>query len=123
MTKRSSNQQGHWAYAPLTGESHLIPQAEAREEGAVGVKLMPEYSVDLPLWGRWEHLELSESLLDRLRRWQSEFDSTFRWDSGWRSAADRQRWSEEARSLEADLRDEVGNRAEVTVDLWPLKEV
>lgn len=98
------------------------PDAELPKEGVAGIKLMPEYCVDLPLWGPWEELELSESLLGWLRRWQQDFDSSFHWETGWRSDVARARWSDQARRLEAGLRAEVGSRAEVSANLWPLEE-
>lgn len=121
VAERPAKRKGGWLYAPLTGHSKFVPGAGRRGEDAVDVKLMPEYSAGIPLWGQWKPLELSASLLARLRQWQLDFDSSFHWETGWQSEVARERWSEEARQLEADLRTEIGNRADVTVDLWPLK--
>jgi hypothetical protein len=84
------------------------------------VRLMPEYSAPMPLWGRWQELELPELLLRRLAAWQEDFDSNFHWDHGWKSSAAREAWAADAATLETMLRQAVGDRARVTVDLWPL---
>ena len=84
------------------------------------VKLMPEYSVDIPLWGHWKHLDLSAALLGRLREWQDDFDISFQPEAGWSSPTARQRWARNAEALEAQLRNEVGDRADVVVNLWPI---
>lgn len=62
----------------------------------------------------------SPGLLDRLSAWQQEFDDNYHWDSGWRSAEIRDRWASEAGELAADVRAELGTRAELVVRLWPL---
>jgi hypothetical protein len=84
------------------------------------VRLMPDYSARMPLWGGWQRLDLPELLLRRLAAWQEDFDSNFHWDHGWRSSAARDAWAAEAATLERLLRQAVGERARVTVDLWPL---
>jgi hypothetical protein len=113
---------GWWAFAPLTGESRYFPggDAEQLELGLASVKLMPEYSVHVPLWGEWQGLGLSAALRRQLARWQNDFDASFHWETGWRSPVARERWAAEAVEVEAELRREVGDRAVVTVDLWPL---
>ena|SRR5215475_1669380 len=89
------------------------------------IELAPEYSADLPLWGdsgtvAWQLTKFSPQLLDRLAVWQEEFNDNFRWDTGWRSAEIRDRWASQAEDLAADVRAELGNRARLTVRLWPL---
>ena len=81
---------------------------------------MPDYSAPMPLWGSWQQLELPELLLRRLAAWQDDFDSNFHWDHWWKSAAAREAWAADAATLETSLRQAVGDRARVTVDLWPL---
>jgi hypothetical protein len=112
-----------WVHAPMSGHRKWLPDNDpARFPDTAGaVRLMPEYEVDIPLWGPWDHLSLSAELLERLRRWQRFFDSSFRWDTGWISESERDEWSDVAASLESDLRHEVGDRAEVIVNLWPLE--
>ena len=91
------------------------------------VELAPDYSAELPLWGAgfgniaWQFTKFSPELLDRLAAWQQEFDDSFDWQSGWRSTETRDRWAREAEELAADVRTELGTRAELTVRLWPLK--
>ncbi|MGO8872130.1 MAG: hypothetical protein ACLQPH_12155 [Acidimicrobiales bacterium] len=59
-------------------------------------------------------------LLARLIRWQEDFDSNFRWESGWQSQEAKARWAEQAAVLEVDLQAALEGRATLTVDLWPL---
>ena len=75
--------------------------------------------------GRQRHHRLAThqvlpQLLDRLATWQQEFDANFRWNRGWRSAEIRDRWASQAEQLAADVRAELGDRAELAVRLWPL---
>jgi hypothetical protein len=93
------------------------------------IELAPDYSADLPLWGgdgsgmmAWQDTKFSPQLLDRLAAWQREFDANFRWDKGWRSAEMRDLWASQAQELAADVRAELGTRAELTVRLWPLED-
>ena len=115
---------GIWAYAPTSGHWKHFPDADPKlwDEIERIVKLMPEYSVEIPLWGPWRELDLSATFLARVRRWQEFFDESFRWDSGWVSSAARDRWAQEAEAIEDELRQEVGNRVDVVVDLWPIRE-
>jgi hypothetical protein len=115
---------GVWAYAPTSGHWKHFPDADPKLWDHVerAIKLRPEYSVEIPLWGPWEDLDLSETLLTRLRNWQESFDESFRWDSGWVSSAAQDRWAQEAAAIEGELRQEVGDRFEVVVDLWPIRE-
>jgi hypothetical protein len=91
------------------------------------IELAPDYSAELPLWGQgfgniaWQFTKFSPGLLDRLTAWQQEFDDSFHWQRGWRSTESRDRWAREAEELAADVRAELGTRAELTVRLWPLK--
>ncbi|MBO3746031.1 hypothetical protein J5X84_08140 [Streptosporangiaceae bacterium NEAU-GS5] len=86
------------------------------------IRLMPDYSASLPLWGAWQEAEFSPELLDRLSAWQEDFDANFHWETGWRSVEARDRWAAQAAELEAELRAELGGaRATLTVDLWPLE--
>ena len=88
------------------------------------VRLSPDYSAPSPLWPSSDATDalVSTTLLARLVAWQKDFDSNFRWDSGWRSDKAKFRWAAEAAALEADLRRELAGKAELTVDLWPLRD-
>jgi hypothetical protein len=57
----------------------------------------------------------------RFAAWQRDFDHDFHWERGWRSAEVRDRWSRQAAALAADVRAELGTRAELSVRLWPLQ--
>jgi hypothetical protein len=88
----------------------------------------PDYSAPLPLWGEgfgniaWQFTKFQPELLDRLAAWQRDFDDNYHYQTGWRSAAMRDRWAHQAIELAADLRAALGTRAELTVDLWPIDE-
>jgi hypothetical protein len=91
------------------------------------IELAPDYNADLPLWGdegniAWQQTKFSPQLLDRLAAWQQEFDDNCHWDKGWRSAEIGDRWARQAVQLAADVRAELGIRAELTVPLWLLPD-
>ena len=90
------------------------------------VTLEQEYGAELPLGGEgvlaWHRTKFSPALLDRLAAWQEDFENGFDYDSGWRSRQARNRWAEQAKGLETEVRAELGNRAELVVNLWPLNE-
>jgi hypothetical protein len=90
------------------------------------VTLEPEYGAELPLGGEgvlaWQRTKFSPALLDRLAAWQEDFEKGYDYDSGWRSWQARNQWAEQARELEAEVRAELGNRAELVANLWPLNE-
>src|SRR5262245_10970519 len=89
------------------------------------IRLSPDYSAPLPLWGQgcvpWQLTKFTPELLDRLAAWQSEFDDNFQWETGWRSPEIRDHWAAQAEKLAADVRAELGTRARLTVALWPLE--
>jgi hypothetical protein len=93
------------------------------------IVLSPDYSAELPLWGEafgnidWRFTKFQPDLLDRLAAWQQEFDDNYHpWESGWRSAAIRDRWAHQAKNLATDVRAALGTRAKLVVDLWPVGE-
>jgi len=90
------------------------------------VTLEPEYGAELPLGGEgvlaWQRTKFSPQLLDRLAAWQEDFERGFHHDTGWRSQQVRNQWAEEAKELEAEVRAELGTRAELVVNPWPLRQ-
>lgn len=116
---------GWFAYAPGTGARFLGEGSAPAPTHGTTVRLMPEYGVDVPLWGGdWETLALSDSLLADLVKWQAEFDETFspssRADrSQW--VAIKARWEQDAQSLAARIRREIPPHFELVIDLWPLE--
>jgi hypothetical protein len=92
------------------------------------IVLAPDYMAPLPLWGEgsgniaWQFTKFPPELLDRLAAWQQDFDHNYHHDTGWRSDAARDRWAHDANDLAADMQTALGTRAELAVDLWPLKE-
>ena len=85
--------------------------------------MMPEYSVDVPLWPRTADTDalVAPGLLRRLIGWQQDFDRDFHYEYGWRTRDAMDRWSAEARTLEADLRAALPRGVVLRVDLWPLE--
>jgi len=91
------------------------------------IVLAPDYMADLPLWGKdgnvaWQFTKFPPQLLDRLAAWQRDFDDNYHHQTGWRSAAIRDRWAHQAAGLAADVQAALGTRAELIVDLWPIDE-
>jgi len=87
------------------------------------VKLMPEYSCEMPLWcdeGQWEDLDLPAGLVARLAAWQAQFDANFRYDAGWLNADARESWTRDSEALVADLRSNLPSEMTFAVDLWPI---
>ena len=90
------------------------------------IELKPDYSAQLPLWAdgfgniSWQFTKFSPQLLDRLAAWQQDFDTGFHPETGWQSAELRDQWASQADSLAADVQAELGTRAKLIVDLWPL---
>lgn len=106
---------------------HPSDEDRARDEPLPPViRLSPDYSAPLPLWGEgfgcipWQVTKFPPQLLDRLAAWQEDFDDNHHYQTGWRSAAIRDRWAHQARELAADVRGALGTRAELIVDLWPV---
>jgi hypothetical protein len=87
------------------------------------VRLSPDYSAPSPLWPSSDATDalVPRALLARLIAWQRHFDSNFRWNAGWTSEEAKTRWAEEAAVLEVEVRKALEGKAELTVDLWPLK--
>jgi len=93
------------------------------DEPPTSVRLSPDYSAPSPLWPSSDKTDafVPESLLTRLIAWQRDFDTNFRWDTGWETQEAKIRWANEAETLEAELREALRGKAELTVDLWPLQ--
>lgn len=88
------------------------------------VRLSPDYSARLPLWGRpMDRIDVDDldaSLVEALRKWQAEFDREFHYERGWSSDVARWRWADAAIGLEERLRLALPPWVELEVDLWPL---
>jgi hypothetical protein len=91
------------------------------------VKLMNDYGVDWPLWGRdglayeGEWL-ISPELSTRLKAWAANFNAHFHYERGWDGTAKCQEHRTEGISLHQLLSDELGQDFDVTVDLWETTE-
>ena len=92
------------------------------------IVLSLDYMADLPLWGKgcgdidWRLTKFPPEVLDRLAAWQQEFDDNYHYQTGWRSAAIRDRWAHQANDLAAEIRAALGTRTDLVVDLWPRDE-
>jgi hypothetical protein len=111
-----------WTGIVLTPEQYAsLPRVP--EEPPTVVTFMPEYGVDVPLWPLGDATDalVPSELLAKLVTWQAYFDDNFHWETGWTSEDAKSRWAEEALGLEAELREALAGKAEVVVDLWPLR--
>jgi hypothetical protein len=92
------------------------------------VVLEPDYGAELPLTSEqegmldWQQTGFSPQLLDRLAAWQEAFEAGFHHLTGWRSQQLRDQWAQQASEIEAAVRAELGSRAELAVNLWPLRD-
>jgi hypothetical protein len=88
------------------------------------VTFSPDYDAPSPLWPSSDTTDamVPEALLVKLIAWQQEFDSEFGWQMGWLSDEAKTKWAKDAVELEAELREALAGKAELVVDLWPLKE-
>lgn len=87
------------------------------------VTLSPDYGAPSPLWPLSDETDalVPPELLRSLLSWQRDFDANFHHENGWRSDAARERWAAEADRLEVQVRMALVGRAELTVNLWPLR--
>lgn len=110
----------------LTSHPDALEYFESRSkdlhDGPPTITLMPEYSVEVPLWPQADKTDdlVSEALKSKLKAWQATFDTNFSWQTGWDSEDVKVAWAEDAKILEAELRVELAGIVEVEVDLWPL---
>jgi hypothetical protein len=112
------------AYAPLSSKEEIWSvYVEEHEYGLPKVRLSPDYGAPSPLWPLSDETEdlVPESLFAKLVEWQADFDSNYRWDSGWQSEEAKARWAAAAVDLEAELREALDGNAALEVDLWPLE--
>lgn len=133
---------GRWrtAYLFLTGNA--LPAEQAREWGLVDdvvaepaahsprvIRMLPEYSVDYPLWEAGGpkspfdpgDLGLSEELDGALLDWAAHFHRHFHHDRGWDTPAHRDHWARWADDLAARLEREIAGWGVVDRDYyWPL---
>jgi hypothetical protein len=85
------------------------------------IKLMPEYGVELPLWGaEWWQLGLTTDLLNDLADWQDQFDTGFHYETGWNSNDIADGWARRGDELAAELRQQLAPTIPLHVDLWPV---
>ncbi len=98
----------------------LQEQDERFQNRPPTIELSPEYGQEVPLWREVSSAHVPDSLMLKLKAWQSTFESHFDPETGWDSDLVKDRWAREAVALEAELREAVAGEVEVEVDLWPL---
>ncbi len=104
-----------WMDDPAWEPSGIAPVADV-------VRLSPDYSADLPLWGiSWDDPNLPRNLLVRLTEWQVTFDTHFDPYTGWDSSQVKDEWAADGRSLEADVREALGSACVLEADWWPIE--
>ena len=103
MAERSAadDDRHYFAYAPNTGAVFAVGQGTGQPPAELNyVKLMPDYSAEMPLWGMpWKDLNLDPALIDRLRAWQRQFDDHFHYERGWDDADIATAWRIERECL------------------------
>jgi hypothetical protein len=87
------------------------------------VRLMNEYTVDLPLWGEEglqdpESWPLSDDLLERLRAWAAGFNEHFDHEHGWDDPSRASGHAAAGRTLRDEVADELGDRYNVILRHW-----
>lgn len=99
----------------------------AKESGIEqhAVRLMNEYGVRWPLWGKpngYEYqvgdLSLSPSLTRDIQAWTSGFLEHFDENRGWPTSTQAEAHFDEGHRLAAYLQGELGEGYRVTLDLW-----
>jgi hypothetical protein len=63
------------------------PAFDEDPDPVTSITLMPEYGIELPVWGAgWWQLGPPTDLLNDLADWQEQFDTGFSYESGWTSS-------------------------------------
>lgn len=98
-----------------------MPPFDDDPDPVTSITLMPEYGVELPLWGAdWWQLDLPAELLDVLADWQEQFDINFHPETGWVSDDLATEWARRGDELAAALRNTLPPTVPLRVDLWPV---
>ncbi|MEH0986267.1 hypothetical protein [Micromonospora sp. CPCC 205556] len=89
------------------------------------LRLMSDYGAGWPLWDAQgavdpSAFDISPALTRRLQAWQEHFEEHFHYDTGWQSTEDAAVYAEEGKTLRRLLAIEIGWRADVELDLWPI---
>jgi hypothetical protein len=99
------------------------PDDDDDPDPVTSITLMPEYGVELPLWGAdWWQLDLPPDLLDEPADWQKQFNTSHRPETGWISEAVATERAHRANDLAEALRRALPASLPVRVDLWPVAE-
>ena len=111
-----------WLASNPVALEYMEARSKELQDRPPTITLMPEYTVEIPLWPQADETDdlVSEDLKTKLKTWQAMFDDHFSWQTAWDSDEVKADWAEDAKILEAELRNELAGIAEVEVDLWPL---
>jgi hypothetical protein len=91
----------------------------------IRLRLAPDYTG--PGWSAlWPDSDYTDALippelLTRLVAWSDEFNDKYQYERGWRSEEARDHWAAEAADLVVELQSALEGKAELEVDLWPLR--
>ncbi|WP_130177107.1 hypothetical protein [Cryobacterium sp. SO1] len=104
-----------------TPERTIRRAALARKGLIRTVRFYPDWPHPWPFWGEEgavsaEDLGLSESLQGDLRRWFDEWNATFRYDTGWPTAATGEAWMSVGDDLVIRVQQEVWDFADVRAE-------
>ncbi|WP_130177837.1 hypothetical protein [Cryobacterium sp. SO1] len=99
-----------------------IRRAALRRDGLLrAIQFYPDWPHPWPLWDESgevsaEDLGLSDALREDLRRWGDEWNTTYRYDTGWPSVAARDVWMNEGDALAERVQREVWDIADVRAE-------
>ena len=101
-----------------------VPSPPPHEAPPTTVLLSPDFNAPSPLWPLSAATDamVPQTLLDELIAWQSEFDSNYDWETGWRSEEAKRDWAAASIGLVDKVRGALAGKADLTVNLWPLDE-
>ncbi|WP_146073499.1 hypothetical protein [Cryobacterium sp. N22] len=104
-----------------TPERAIRRAALAREGLIRTIRFYPDWPHLWPFWGEKgevsaEDLGLSESLQEDLRRWFEKWNATFRYDTGWPTAATGEAWMSVGDDLVYRVQQEVWDFADVRAE-------
>ena len=129
-----SKQPSGWFCYPIPSDDADEPPARARNDSSwspphdddpvpvTKVTLMPEYGVELPLWGAdWWELGPTRPLLDELADWQEQFDTNFSSETGWLNDSIADECERRADALASAVAEQLPPDVPFGVDLWPIR--
>ena len=126
MTDDADRGPGSERPEPPSFEAKGRPPHDFFADGQViTLRLSPDYTPPdwVPLWPSSDYTDalVPTELLPRLIAWQDQFIENLDADRGWRSEEVMDQWAAEGCKLAAELETALKGKAELVVDLWPLR--